>query len=49
MEDGDTINEIIREVDIDNDGKIDYHEFVAMMWKGNEGLQNIIRDRRNKF
>ncbi|OMO68647.1 hypothetical protein COLO4_29514 [Corchorus olitorius] len=31
------LDEIIREVDQDNDGKIDYNEFVAMMQKGNPG------------
>uniref|UniRef100_A0A0C9RZ49 non-specific serine/threonine protein kinase n=1 Tax=Wollemia nobilis TaxID=56998 RepID=A0A0C9RZ49_9CONI len=31
------IEEIIREVDQDNDGRIDYNEFVAMMRKGNGG------------
>ncbi|EHA8587279.1 calcium-dependent protein kinase 10 [Cocos nucifera] len=39
------LEEIIREVDQDNDGRIDYNEFVAMMQKGNagfgkKGLQN---------
>ncbi|KAJ0966349.1 hypothetical protein J5N97_027487 [Dioscorea zingiberensis] len=32
------IEEIIREIDQDNDGRIDYNEFVAMMHKGNAGL-----------
>ncbi|KAH9315831.1 hypothetical protein KI387_024458 [Taxus chinensis] len=32
------IDEIIREVDQDNDGRIDYNEFVAMMRKGNGGI-----------
>ncbi|OMO69168.1 hypothetical protein CCACVL1_19626 [Corchorus capsularis] len=31
------LDEIIQEVDQDNDGKIDYNEFVAMMQKGNPG------------
>ncbi|CAN6440018.1 unnamed protein product [Victoria cruziana] len=39
------LEEMIREVDQDNDGRIDYNEFVAMMHKGNpafgkKGLQN---------
>ncbi|ERM93658.1 hypothetical protein AMTRI_Chr03g149540 [Amborella trichopoda] len=39
------LEEMIREVDQDNDGSIDYNEFVAMMQKGNpvfgkKGLQN---------
>ncbi|XP_040381001.1 calcium-dependent protein kinase 2 isoform X1 [Oryza brachyantha] len=33
--DGRDIKDIISEVDADNDGKIDYNEFVAMMRKGN--------------
>ncbi|CAL1399333.1 unnamed protein product [Linum trigynum] len=32
------IEDIIREVDQDNDGRIDYGEFVAMMQKGNAGI-----------
>ncbi|CAN6481525.1 unnamed protein product [Victoria cruziana] len=32
------LDDIIREVDQDNDGRIDYNEFVAMMTKGNGGL-----------
>uniref|UniRef100_A0A1D1Y8H6 non-specific serine/threonine protein kinase n=1 Tax=Anthurium amnicola TaxID=1678845 RepID=A0A1D1Y8H6_9ARAE len=32
------LDEIIKEVDQDNDGRIDYGEFVAMMQKGNMGL-----------
>lgn len=35
MHDGRDIKEIIAEVDSDNDGRIDYNEFVAMMRKGN--------------
>ncbi|MQM14053.1 hypothetical protein Taro_046984 [Colocasia esculenta] len=31
------LEEMIREVDQDNDGRIDYNEFVAMMQKGNAG------------
>jgi calcium-dependent protein kinase len=29
---------MIREVDQDNDGRIDYNEFVTMMRKGNGGV-----------
>nr|BCU41347.1 calcium-dependent protein kinase [Gentiana scabra] len=32
------LEDIIREVDQDNDGRIDYGEFVAMMQKGNGGI-----------
>eukprot|EP00244_Chara_vulgaris_P008186 TRINITY_DN3136_c0_g1_i1.p1 TRINITY_DN3136_c0_g1~~TRINITY_DN3136_c0_g1_i1.p1 ORF type:complete len:546 (-),score=136.52 TRINITY_DN3136_c0_g1_i1:674-2311(-) len=32
------INEIICEADTDNDGRIDYNEFVAMMRRGNGGI-----------
>ncbi|KAH6813252.1 Calcium-dependent protein kinase family protein [Perilla frutescens var. frutescens] len=32
------IEDIIKEVDQDNDGRIDYGEFVAMMTKGNAGI-----------
>ncbi|KAK4746642.1 hypothetical protein SAY87_025679 [Trapa incisa] len=32
------LEDIIREVDQDNDGRIDYGEFVAMMQKGNVGI-----------
>ncbi|XAR59900.1 Non-specific serine/threonine protein kinase [Bertholletia excelsa] len=32
------LEDIIREVDQDNDGRIDYQEFVAMMQKGNNGI-----------
>ncbi|KAK8615284.1 hypothetical protein V6N13_069061 [Hibiscus sabdariffa] len=35
MHDGKEIKEIISEVDSDNDGRINYDEFVAMMRKGN--------------
>ncbi|KAK3443639.1 hypothetical protein EUGRSUZ_B03741 [Eucalyptus grandis] len=35
MHDGRDINEIILEVDFDNDGRINYDEFVAKMRKGN--------------
>ncbi|KAL6205124.1 hypothetical protein ACLB2K_022388 [Fragaria x ananassa] len=36
MHDGRDIREIIAEVDADNDGRINYDEFVAMMRKGNQ-------------
>ena len=36
MGDQETIKDIIDEVDMDNDGRIDYGEFVAMMSKGNQ-------------
>ncbi|XAR73072.1 Non-specific serine/threonine protein kinase [Bertholletia excelsa] len=32
------LDDIIREADQDNDGRIDYQEFVAMMQKGNAGI-----------
>ncbi|KAK6143322.1 hypothetical protein DH2020_023670 [Rehmannia glutinosa] len=32
------LDDIIKEVDQDNDGRIDYGEFVAMMTKGNAGI-----------
>ncbi|KAK4377798.1 hypothetical protein RND71_004094 [Anisodus tanguticus] len=34
------LDEIIQEVDQDNDGRIDYNEFVAMMKKGNANFGN---------
>jgi calcium-dependent protein kinase len=40
MGDPQTIQEIISEVDTDNDGRIDYDEFVAMMRKGNPGTED---------
>ncbi|KAH9626255.1 hypothetical protein KSS87_003460 [Heliosperma pusillum] len=45
MGDEKTIREIIAEVDTDNDGKIDYDEFVAMMKKGNP---DMIGNRRRR-
>ncbi|XP_076883487.1 calcium-dependent protein kinase 26-like [Bidens hawaiensis] len=33
------VEDIIKEVDQDNDGRIDYGEFVAMMTKGNAGIE----------
>ncbi|XP_054810729.1 calcium-dependent protein kinase 1-like isoform X3 [Prosopis cineraria] len=40
MGDEKTLKEIIAEVDSDNDGKINYDEFVAMMRKGNPDFVN---------
>ncbi|XP_045823091.1 calcium-dependent protein kinase 1-like [Trifolium pratense] len=45
MGDENTIKEIIAEVDTDNDARINYDEFVAMMRKGNP---DIITHRRRK-
>ncbi|KAI3838188.1 hypothetical protein MKX03_024832 [Papaver bracteatum] len=45
MGDKKTIKEIIAEVDTDNDGRINYEEFVAMMRKGNPDL---VTNRRRK-
>ncbi|KAK2385187.1 calcium-dependent protein kinase [Trifolium repens] len=45
MGDENTIKEIIAEVDTDNDDRINYDEFVAMMRKGNP---DIITHRRHK-
>lgn len=45
MGDQKTIREIIAEVDTDNDGRINYDEFVTMMRKGNPDL---ITNRRRK-
>ncbi|KAK8529720.1 hypothetical protein V6N12_060493 [Hibiscus sabdariffa] len=39
------LEDIIREVDQDNDGRIDYGEFVAMMQKGNAGIATHIMYR----
>ncbi|KAJ4711980.1 putative Calcium-dependent protein kinase [Melia azedarach] len=45
MGDAKTIKEIIAEVDADNDGRINYDEFVAMMRKGNP---DMVGNRRRK-
>ncbi|KVH90052.1 Calcium-binding EF-hand [Cynara cardunculus var. scolymus] len=45
MGDEKTIKEIIAEVDTDNDGRINYEEFAAMMRKGNP---EMIANRRRK-
>ncbi|KAK8627059.1 hypothetical protein V6N13_134687 [Hibiscus sabdariffa] len=39
------LEDIIKEVDQDNDGRIDYGEFVAMMQKGNAGIEVTVDDR----
>ncbi|KAK7400971.1 hypothetical protein VNO78_12280 [Psophocarpus tetragonolobus] len=45
MRDGRDIKEILQEVDSDNDGRINYDEFVAMMRKGNpEAMTKKRRD-----
>ncbi|CAH2072940.1 unnamed protein product [Thlaspi arvense] len=44
MNDGRDIKEIISEVDGDNDGRINYDEFVAMMRKGNPEIPKKRRD-----
>ncbi|KAG6399368.1 hypothetical protein SASPL_140847 [Salvia splendens] len=41
MGDAKTIKEILAEVDTDNDGKINYDEFVAMMKKGNPDIRLV--------
>jgi calcium-dependent protein kinase len=38
MGDDATIRDIIKEVDTDHDGRINYDEFVAMMRKGTPGM-----------
>ncbi|XP_051129430.1 calcium-dependent protein kinase 1-like isoform X2 [Andrographis paniculata] len=43
MGDANTIKEILAEVDTDNDGKINYEEFVAMMRKGNPDMATTRR------
>ena len=43
------IDKILSEVDADNDGKIDFHEFCQMMRQGNEALLSsttMMRGRR---
>lgn len=45
MHDGRDIKEIISEVDSDNDGRINYDEFVAMMRKGNPEAGNLKKRR----
>nr|VDD19016.1 unnamed protein product [Brassica oleracea] len=48
MNDGRDIKEIISEVDGDNDGRINYDEFVAMMRKGNPDPIPKKRPRKNQ-
>ncbi|KAJ4952821.1 hypothetical protein NE237_029653 [Protea cynaroides] len=49
MGDEKTIEEIIAEVDTDNDGRINYDEFVAMMRKGNpELVANRLEEKQNQ-
>ncbi|KAL9233592.1 hypothetical protein vseg_008568 [Gypsophila vaccaria] len=45
MQDGRDIKEIVSEVDSDNDGRINYDEFVAMMMKGNPEAGNMKKRR----
>ncbi|KAE9463285.1 hypothetical protein C3L33_04806, partial [Rhododendron williamsianum] len=49
MNDGRDIKEIISEVDADNDGRINYDEFVAMMRKGNPEAAQNPKKRRDVF
>ncbi|KAF9593911.1 hypothetical protein IFM89_026039 [Coptis chinensis] len=46
MHDGRDIKEILSEVDADNDGRINYEEFVAMMRKGNPEAASNPKKRR---
>jgi len=46
MNDGKDIKEIISEVDADNDGRINYDEFAAMMKKGNPDALTNPKKRR---
>ncbi|KAH6834105.1 calcium-dependent protein kinase 2 [Perilla frutescens var. hirtella] len=43
------IDDIIREIDIDNDGRIDYGEFATMMRKGNAGVSSRTMRGNLKF
>ncbi|XP_057550898.1 calcium-dependent protein kinase 17 isoform X1 [Amaranthus tricolor] len=47
MQDGRDIKEIVSEVDGDNDGRINYEEFVAMMKKGNPEAGGNFKKRRS--
>ncbi|XP_059668986.1 calcium-dependent protein kinase 17 [Cornus florida] len=49
MNDERDIKEIISEVDSDNDGRVDYDEFVAMMRKGNPEAGANPKKRRDVF
>jgi calcium-dependent protein kinase len=44
-----TLEEMIREVDQDNDGRIDYNEFVAMMHKGHVVGGGVKKGLENSF
>ncbi|CAD6254941.1 unnamed protein product [Miscanthus lutarioriparius] len=45
--DADKIKEVISDADSDNDGRIDYSEFVAMMRKGTAGAEPMNKKRRD--
>ncbi|KAM7523450.1 hypothetical protein LguiA_013352 [Lonicera macranthoides] len=47
MDDGRDIKEVMSEVDSDNDGRINYDEFVAMMRKGNPDVGANPKKRRD--
>ena len=47
MGSGKDIKEIVSEVDADNDGRINYDEFVAMMKKGNPDMAVNTKKRRS--
>ncbi|XP_071730906.1 calcium-dependent protein kinase 17 isoform X3 [Rutidosis leptorrhynchoides] len=49
MNDGRDIKEIVSEIDTDNDGRINYDEFVAMMRKGNREATMNPKRRRDSF
>ncbi|KAL5709000.1 non-specific serine/threonine protein kinase [Ranunculus cassubicifolius] len=44
-----SLDQMIGEVDQDNDGRIDYNEFVAMMQKGNTAFSNAKKGLQNSF
>ncbi|KAL8538964.1 hypothetical protein ACS0TY_000823 [Phlomoides rotata] len=47
--DDSSLEEMIQEVDQDNDGRIDYNEFVTMMQKGNPIAGGVKRGLENSF
>ncbi|XP_047316702.1 calcium-dependent protein kinase 17-like [Impatiens glandulifera] len=49
LNDSNDIQEVISEVDADNDGRINYDEFVAMMKKGNPDATQNPKKRRDAF
>ncbi|KAL8263654.1 hypothetical protein R6Q59_021784 [Mikania micrantha] len=49
MNDGRDIKEIVSEIDTDNDGRINYEEFVAMMRKGTRDTSINPKRRRDSF